>query len=118
MPVRLFIAAQAFMIEAKILEGIDMPVSLADVSTANASRYLQQLCKHWSHKFQVEFDAHTGKIPFSDDAQLILSANGDVLSLRLDATPERLPTLEQVVDEHLKRFAFREELHIDWRPAA
>ncbi|QCI69224.1 DUF2218 domain-containing protein [Phreatobacter stygius] len=95
-----------------------MPVSLADVATANASRYLQQLCKHWSHKFQVEFDAHTGKIPFSEEARLILTANGDILSLRLDATTERLQTLEQVVEDHLKRFAFREELHIDWRPAA
>jgi uncharacterized protein len=95
-----------------------MPVSLADITTANASRYLEQLCKHWSHKFDVQFDANSGRVPFSEDAQLTLAANGDVLSLRLDASTERLPTLEQVVVDHLKRFAFREELHIDWRPAA
>ena len=70
-----------------------MPVSLADVSTANASRYLQQLCKHWSHKFNVTFDPCSGKIPFSDAAELTLKANGDVLSLRLDASADRLPTL-------------------------
>jgi hypothetical protein len=93
-----------------------MPVSLADIATANASRYLQQLCKHWSHKFQVTFDDRSGKVPFSDAAELTLTANGDVLSLKLDASADRLPTLEEVVAEHLKRFAFREELRIDWQP--
>lgn len=93
-----------------------MPVSLADISTANASRYLQQLCKHWSHKFGVSFDERSGRVPFSEEAALILTANGDVLSLKLDASADRLPTLEDVVADHLKRFAFREELHIDWQP--
>ncbi len=40
-----------------------MTVSLADVVTAHASRYLQQLCKHWSHKFSVSFDERQGKVP-------------------------------------------------------
>ncbi|MBY0364283.1 MAG: DUF2218 domain-containing protein [Phreatobacter sp.] len=93
-----------------------MPVSLADIATAHASRYLQQLCKHWSHKFAVSFDEHSGRVPFSEEAALMLTANGDVLSLKLDASADRLPTLEDVVADHLKRFAFREELHIDWQP--
>ena len=95
-----------------------MSVSLADVDTAHASRYLQQLCKHWSHKFPVEFDANCGTVPFSEEARLTLRANGDVLTLRIDAKAERLPTLEEVVTEHLKRFAHREELKVEWKPAA
>ena len=43
-----------------------MPSSQARVSTASASRYLQQVCKHWSHKFAVEFTPEKGHIPFSD----------------------------------------------------
>ena len=94
-----------------------MTVSLADVVTAHASRYLQQLCKHWSHKFSVSFDERQGKVPFSEDAALVLSANSDVLSLRLEAPVDRIPTLEEVVADHLKRFAFREDdLRIDWQP--
>lgn len=27
----------------------------AMVPTTSGSRYLQQLCKHWSHKFAVDF---------------------------------------------------------------
>ena len=38
-------------------------VTMAVVPTASASRYLQQLCKHWSHKFAVVFDAQHGHIP-------------------------------------------------------
>lgn len=36
--------------------------SRADVPTAHASRYLQQLCKHWAHRFEVTFDPHQGRI--------------------------------------------------------
>lgn len=93
-----------------------MTVSLADVATAHAGRYLEQLCKHWSHKFPVEFDAHHGRVPFSETAALTLKVNGDVLSLTLDAPADRLPTLEDVVTEHLKRFAWREDLKVDWQP--
>ena len=93
-----------------------MTTLTATVPTAHASRYLQQLCKHWSHKFPVTFDACSGEVPFGEKAKLTLKANGDVLSLRLDATADRLPTLEDVVAEHLRRFAHREELHIDWQP--
>ena len=93
-----------------------MSVSLADVTTPHAGRYLQQLCKHWSHKFDVTFDTLCGRIPFSETAKLVLKANGDVLSLQLDAPPDRLPTLEDVVSDHLKRFAFKEDLTIAWQP--
>ena len=36
----------------------------AKVPTKNGSRYLQQLCKHWSHKFETDFDAQKGVIAF------------------------------------------------------
>ena len=44
-----------------------MHVSETRVPTASASRYLQQLCKHWSHKFTVEFTPEQGRIPFAED---------------------------------------------------
>jgi len=42
-----------------------MPTSHADVSTEHASHYLQQLCKHWAHKFPIEFDPNHGVIDLS-----------------------------------------------------
>ena len=36
----------------------------AEVPTASGSRYLQQLCKHWTHNLAVEFDGQQGKVTF------------------------------------------------------
>ena len=93
-----------------------MPISEARVATAHGSRYLQQLCKHWSHKFTVDFTAERGMIDFRDGRACALAATADALTLRATvpdgADAERFET---VIAEHLKRFAFREELAFDWR---
>jgi hypothetical protein len=91
-----------------------MPVSTSTVRTTSASRYLQQLCKHWSHKFAVEFDSENGRIPFSDSAQVVLKADDTALRMTLSTDREQLERYELVVTDHLKRFAFREDLDITW----
>lgn len=99
--------------------------STARVPTANGSRYLQQLCKHWSHNLAVEFTAENGKVVFPRnargadwpaDATLLLSAGGDNLECRLEASAEgQLEALKGAVARHLDRFAFREApLQFDW----
>jgi uncharacterized protein len=94
-----------------------MHVSETRVPTASASRYLQQLCKHWSHKFTVEFTPERGRIPFAGDRICTLAAEPDHLLLRLEANDDAtLARLEGVVVDHLKRFAFREDLgRVAWR---
>ena len=93
-----------------------MSVAVVRVPTAHASRYLQQLCKHWSHKFPVEFTPQNGRIEMSAGV-LILDADAEGLGLRLTAEPDNLERMEGVVAEHLKRFAFKEELAFDWKAA-
>jgi len=88
-----------------------MPASQAFVPTASASRYLQQLCKHWSHKFATEFTPEHGLIPFDGTRRCTLDASSDKLALRIEAADDAtLERTQGVVIEHLKRFAFREEL--------
>ena len=96
-----------------------MPASQATVQTASASRYLQQLCKHWSHKFAVEFTPEHGIIPFDDTRRCVLDASLDDLALRIEATDDAtLERTQGVVIDHLKRFAFREELgEVEWERA-
>jgi hypothetical protein len=93
-----------------------MPVSEARIATDSASKYLQQLCKHWSHKFDVEFTPEKGRVPFSDDRRCDFLATPDALALRIEAADEEsLSRTERVVIDHLKRFAFREDLaHVAW----
>src|SRR4051812_49307303 len=100
----------------------------ARVPTANGGRYLQQLCKHWSHNLKVEFTPEAGTVVFPKDARgadwpgdatLTLKAEQDVLECRLEASAEaQREALKGVVANHLDRFAFREApLKFDWRDA-
>ena len=87
------------------------------VPTANASRYLQQVCKHWSHKLDVTFDPAHGIIRFPSGVAATLDAEADALTVRIDAPDHgTLTRMRQVVAEHLDRFAFREApLPFEWR---
>ena len=98
----------------------------ATVPTAHASRYLQQLCKHWQHNLTVEYDANHGTVVFPRDARgadhpadalVTFDAGDDALTVRIDASStEQLEGLEGAVARHLDRFAFREApLTFDWR---
>ena len=81
-------------------------ISTARVATASASRYLQQLSKHWSHKFAVEFDASHARIPLPIGVAT-MAADAEALDVRLEAeNAEALPRLKQVVADHLDRFTW------------
>lgn len=93
--------------------------SLASVSTANAAKYLTQLCKHWSHRFAVAFDATAGRIELPAGVCLLTAAPGK-LGIVIEAADDAvLSRLEDVVAEHLNRFAHREgELAFAWTRTA
>jgi hypothetical protein len=95
-----------------------MPASKAIVPTEHASRYLQQLCKHWSHKFDVTYDTNHGTIPLPLGSAA-LAAGADALTVTCAvADGGDLARMQQVVADHLDRFAFREApLPFDWQPA-
>ena len=94
-----------------------MAVATSRVPTNHASRYLQQLCKHWGHKYPVEFTPTNGRIEMSAGV-LILDADSEGLGLNLTAAAEDLTRMQDVVAEHLQRFAFKEVLVFDWAPQA
>jgi len=93
-----------------------MPASECRIATASASKYLQQLCKHWSHNFSVEFTPEQGRIPFAPDRVATFEATPELLTMRVEtADAEALNRMEGVVIEHLRRFSFREDLgEIHW----
>ena len=103
-----------------------MSEAIAAVPTGHASKYLQQLCKHWSHNLTVDYDAEQGSVIFPKDARganwaadgiVRFAARPDTLEVSVQATsPEHLEALEGAVARHLDRFAFREApLAFDWR---
>jgi uncharacterized protein len=83
--------------------------STAITPTTHASRYLQQLAKHWSHKLEVEFTPVHATIRFPSGAVATLDAAEEALTSTIEAPDaETLARMKQVVAEHLDRFAFRE----------
>ena len=88
--------------------------SVARVETPNGSRHLQQLCKHFAHKLPTSFDPADGRIEFPI-GEVVLSADAAGLDLSLACpTQDDRATLEDVVARHLLRFAFRDELTVEW----
>ena len=89
-------------------------VSTAEVSTENAASYMRKLCAHWSHKFPVTAENDHGTIELPA-ARCDLGASTTTLTVRLelkeDADEARM---RKVVEEHLQRFGFREELVFTW----
>lgn len=91
-----------------------MAKTTAIVSTTHASRYLQQLCKHWAHKFTVEFTPESGRIDLGENRVVMLNASEQNLTATIEAPEATLEQMENVVSSHMVRFAFREELIFNW----
>ncbi len=100
--------------------------ALARVPTGAGSRYLQQLCKHWSHSLEVAFTPEHGTIVLPRDSRgeewpgdglVTFDAVDGGLDVRIDASSgAHLEQLKGVVSRHLDRFAFKEApLTFDWR---
>lgn len=86
-----------------------------NIETQNASKYLQQLCKHFRHKVTVEYDKTFGRVEFPGGLCL-MTADQTVLSFYCKAQkPEGVGMMQSVLDQHLVKFAWREELNVTWQ---
>ena len=85
-----------------------MAIVRGHAKTARGSRYLRQLCKHWGHKFEVEFSGYTGQVRFPS-AVTTMEASADALLVTIETDDaESVEQLKEVVAKHLDRFAFQE----------
>lgn len=89
--------------------------STARFETTNGRKYLVQLCKHFAHKVEVRIDGDHGECALppglatldADDSGLVMKVSAE--------TREGLTQAKTIVESHLIRFAFREELtQLDW----
>ena len=92
-----------------------MPIAKASVPTASAAKYMQQLCKHWSHQLEVDLSERRGVVKFPA-AVVTLEPEANTLEVTIDGEgSEEIERLKGVVASHLDRFAFREApLRFDW----
>ena len=89
--------------------------STASVTTDRPGRYAKQLVSHMSRKAQGTWDdeAGNGTITFTNGDLTLAAADGALL-LALQADPEHLELMEDVVGRHLVRFGTRDELVVEW----
>ena len=86
----------------------------ARVQTEKASKYLVQMCKHFAHKVPVEFDEHSGTVDFKP-GRCIMRAENDLLVMSCEAAAEQeMARIKFILDKHLLRYAWREEIEIRW----
>jgi hypothetical protein len=86
--------------------------------TEHATKYIQQLCKHFAHKVQVEFTETNGLAELPPGPARMMALKD---ALRIEINGEDAAGLERaryIIDSHLERFAFREDFKtMDWQPA-
>lgn len=76
--------------------------------TSHASKYLQQLCKHFGHKVTVNYDAEKGRVNFPFGIAE-LNASDTALHVTITITdPDLTARAQGAIDSHLVSFAFRE----------
>jgi len=91
--------------------------SAAYVSTERPSRYLKQVCSHFGHKIESQYDETTGRLGFPFGT-CELEAQDGTLVLRVAAPDaEQLDRIEGVVGGHLERFGTKDALQVVWHRA-
>lgn len=92
-----------------------MHSSIVKIETSNPSRLIRRLCKHWSHKFEVSFDDHQGRIALGD-TDCVLIAGDESLTAELHTADEaQLAHMESVVADHLQRMSAEETFSFAWQ---
>jgi hypothetical protein len=102
-------------------------IAEARVETAQPSRYLVHLCRHFNQEAEamphpdvqahIEWSETDGVADFGFGRCTMQTDHG-ALMLRAEAPEdESLERVETLVAEHLERFGSRDELTVSWTPA-
>ncbi|WP_442580459.1 DUF2218 domain-containing protein [Mesorhizobium sp. ASY16-5R] len=87
-----------------------MLTATARCETPNADKYIQQLCKHFGHKIEAAYADGHGECRFSCGTAT-MDAGTENLDIKVKAADaEGLKDTKHVIESHLIRFAFRENL--------
>jgi len=91
-----------------------VPHSHVIIETENASKYLKQLCRHFAHKVEVEYDDVKAEVSFIPGPCKMLAREGLLIIEAESILDQGLLITQSIIDQHIKKFAWREELTLDW----
>jgi len=84
------------------------------VTTAFGSKYINKLCKHFTHRVTAEWSDDKGTV-FFDMGICVMTATDDLLSVV--CTAETGSDLDEILDtmkRHFDCFAVKDQLVLDW----
>ncbi|HLR26953.1 MAG TPA: DUF2218 domain-containing protein [Fodinibius sp.] len=91
-----------------------MFTSTISLSTKDASRFIKRLCKHFSHKVEVEFDESSGHVNFPL-GECNMEAADNTLQFDIKAANEEdLEKIQHVISSHSDQFARNESFEWKW----
>ena len=83
--------------------------------TAYASKYLQQLCKHFAHKIEATCTETEGSAQFVFGPCQFTASETELVAQFSLTNETATEAAKGVIDSHLQRFAFRENFtQMDW----
>lgn len=92
-----------------------MKKSTSTVLTKEASSYIGKLCRHFRHKIEAEYTATTGLATFPFGT-CTMEATPEELTFNINAAnSEAVEKIKGVLERHLIKFAYKEELVIEWQ---
>jgi hypothetical protein len=96
-----------------------MLTSTAHVATVKPGPYLKQLCRHFGHRNEVEFDDSSGRIQLASGVcKLDARAAAQLELIATAADAESLEALRRTIGGHLERFGVKDELVVSWSTPA
>lgn len=82
--------------------------------TAQASKYISKLCRHFAHKVSATYTERDAQVRFPQ-GQCVMKARAQALEIYLQGEgPEKIEAMQYIIDDHLKRFARFESLSYQW----
>ncbi len=92
-----------------------MPSSHSILETEHASKYLQQMCKHFAHKVDAIYDAQKGNVAFPPGPCEMLAEDGLLIIICNSDSDEGVKVMQSIIDQHIVKFAWREKLEaLNW----
>lgn len=91
--------------------------SRVTIKTEHARKYMHQMCKHFAHKVSVTYDDAKGHVDFPmGHSDMLVQSDGLQIDVMAEASEEARRTVETIIEKHLVKFAWREEISFEWRP--
>lgn len=88
--------------------------AITKITTKEGVNYIGKLCRHFRHKIEATYEGNSGKADFPWGVCL-MEADEHTLTFKVEAQDEEgMQKIQGALDRHLIKFAFREELDIQW----